>query len=241
MANEQWKHLLDEKSDPTKIGVLGRFFKTGKGDYGEGDCFIGLTVPRNREISRMFHEAAIEDIDEMLTERIHEYRLAGWLALVERYRKSKSAEERQAIASHYINRCHLANNWDLVDLSAPYIIGHELSEGRCHDVVRRLSRSENLWERRVAVVATLTPVRKGSCDLAYEMCRTLVSDTHPLLRKAVGWVLRECGKKDRQRLECFLDENIEVISAVTLSYSTEKFEAPQREYWRKRRKLKSAE
>lgn len=241
MANEQWKLLLDEKSDPDKREVLQRFFKTGKGEYGEGDVFIGLSVPRNREISRMFHDSPLTDIDGMLTERIHEYRLAGWLALVERYRRAKTPEERQDIAAHYIARCHLANNWDLVDLSAPYIVGKELAEGRCGEDVRRLSLSENLWERRVAVVATLMPVRNGSCDMAYEICHVLIADRHPLIRKAVGWVLRECGKKDKQRLERFLDKNIDVISAVTISYSTEKFKAEEREYWRKRRKNKSAE
>lgn len=239
MSNEKWKQLLDERSDRSKREILQRFFKTGKGEYGEGDQFIGLSVPRNREVSRMFHGAPLEDIDEMIADEIHEYRLAGWLALVERYRKAKATHERQEIAEHYLAECHRANNWDLVDLSAPYIVGKELSEGRCMEEIRHLSWSTVLWERRVAVVSTLMPIRSGNCDPAFEMCGVLITDPHPLIRKAVGWVLRECGKKDRRRLEDFLEKHINEISALTLSYSTERFSREDRIYWRNRRKNKS--
>lgn len=237
MANEQWKQLLNEKCDPDKVETFMRFFKTGKGEYGEGDIFIGLSVPNNRAISRTFHDTPLSDVDEMISEKIHEYRLAGFLALVERYRKTKSQEIRHHIARHYIGICHKADNWDLVDLSAPNIIGLELLAGRCTDDIRRLVKSDCLWERRVAVVSTLTPVmKKGDTALAFEMCHTLISDPHPLIRKAVGWVLRECGKKNRIELENFLRNHINEISAVTLSYSIEKFTPEERTYWRNLRK-----
>ena len=237
MANEQWKHQLDKKCDKEKVETFMRFFKTGEGEYGEGDIFIGLSVPHNRAISRTHYDAPLDDIKAMLSEKIHEYRLAGFLALVERYRKTKSQEERHSLALHYINICRKADNWDLVDLSAPHITGLELIEGRCHDDVRRLVKSACLWERRVAVVSTLTPVmKKGDTALAFEMCDALISDPHPLIRKAVGWVLRECGKKDRTKLENFLKEHIKDISATTLSYSIEKFTPQERTYWRNLRK-----
>lgn len=237
MANEQWKGMLDKNCDKEKVATFSRFFKTGKGEYGEGDIFIGLSVPQNREISRMFHDEPLSNIDAMITEKIHEYRLAGFLALVERYRKTKKQDERHRLAKHYIDICHKADNWDLVDLSAPHIIGYELIEGRCHDDIRRLVKSDNLWERRVAVVSTLKPVMKqGDTTLAYDMSNELISDPHALIRKAVGWVLRECGKKNRYELENFLREHIRDISAVTLSYSIEKFSPEERTYWRNLRK-----
>lgn len=233
---EIWKQQLNEKAKPEKINDLKRFFKTGPGEYAEGDIFIGLTVPDNRSISRKFFDAPIETIDSMINDPVHEYRLAGFLALVERYRKTKDPEARHKIARHYIDICHKANNWDLVDLSTEYILGFEIMEGRCLDDIDRLSNSDNLWKQRVAIISTLTPIRNGKLDLAFDLCHRYISRPHPLLRKAVGWVLRECGKKDRARLEEFLSEHITEISATTLSYAIEHFTPEQRTYWRTRRK-----
>lgn len=233
---EIWKQQLNEKAKPEKINDLKRFFKTGPGEYAEGDIFIGLTVPDNRSISRKFFDAPIETIDSMINDPVHEYRLAGFLALVERYRKTKDPEVRHKIARHYIDICHKANNWDLVDLSTEYILGFEIMEGRCLDDIDRLSNSDNLWEQRVAIISTLTPIRNGKLDLAFDLCHRYISRPHPLLRKAVGWVLRECGKKDRARLEEFLSEHITEISATSLSYAIEHFTPEQRTHWRTRRK-----
>ena len=237
---ENWKHQLKEKAKPEKIDDLMRFFKTGPGEYAEGDIFIGLNVPDNRAISKKYFDAPIDIIDAMIDDPVHEHRLAGLLALVERYRKTKDQDERNNIAKHYVDICHKANNWDLVDLSTEYILGREILEGRCLDEIDRLSKSDNLWEKRVAIVATLTPVRKGQLDLAFELCHNYITLPHPLLRKAVGWVLRECGKKDQARLEKFIKNHIPEISATTLSYATEKFNPEQRKFWQlERRKAQS--
>lgn len=231
-----WKKELLEAASPGKIEVFKKFFKTGPGEYGEGDSFIGLSVPANRSISRRYHDAPLEVIDSMISDPIHEYRLAGLLALVERYRRNKSPMSRQEIAAHYITICHKANNWDLVDLSCEYIIGEELVAGRCFDELRRLSRSSIVWERRAAVVSTLTPIRHRQLDIAIEMCESLLDDSHQLINKAVGWVLRECGKKDRNALETFLSSNISRMPSVTISYALEKFTAEERLFWRNLRK-----
>lgn len=231
-----WQDELTASASHDKIADLSRFFKTAPGEYAEGDQFIGLSVPDNRRISKKYFQADLSIITAMLDSEIHEFRLAGFLALVERYRKAKTDTDRRAITKFYLDNCHKADNWDLVDLSAEYIIGEELLAGRSADDILRLSSSPLLWHRRVAVVSTLMPVRKGRLDEAFEMCHRHISDTEPLMRKAVGWVLRECGKKDRRRLELFLDQHIDSISATTLSYATEHFSPAEREYWRTSRK-----
>lgn len=231
-----WQDELTASASHDKIADLSRFFKTAPGEYAEGDRFIGLSVPDNRRISKKYFLADMSIITAMLDSEIHEFRLAGFLALVERYRKAKTDTDRRAITKFYLDNCHKADNWDLVDLSAEYIIGEELLAGRSANDILRLSSSPLLWHRRVAVVSTLMPVRKCRLDEAFEMCHRLISDTEPLMHKAVGWVLRECGKKDRRRLELFLDQQIDSISATTLSYATEHFSPAEREYWRTSRK-----
>lgn len=230
---DKWKQELAAKAKPEKIEILGRFFKTGKGEYGHGDIFIGLAVPDNRGISKKYADAPLETIAEMLAAPVHEFRLAGFLALVARYRKAP-----EETVNFYLVNLHRANNWDLVDLSAPYILGEELRNGRHHETARRMAIDDNLWIRRAAVVATLRPIMKSSeTALALELCDILISDSHDLMRKAVGWVLREVGKKDIQAMLNFLDTHIGRISATTLSYATERLTPDERTVWRQRRIL----
>lgn len=234
----QWQNELMDASQPERKEIFQRFFKTGKGEYGEGDIFIGLTVPANRSISKKYFDRPLDEISAMLASPVHEHRLGALLALVEKYKKAKSDSDRNAVADFYISICRLANNWDLVDLSAPYILGCELAAGKHHDTVRRLAASESLWERRIAVVATLTCVRHMQLDLALEMCLKTLEDPEPLMRKAIGWVLREAGKKDITALRRFLSDNIGRISSTTLSYATEKFTPAERAELRNMRNLR---
>lgn len=234
----QWQNELMDASQPERKEIFQRFFKTGKGEYGEGDIFIGLTVPANRSISKKYFDRPLDEISAMLASPVHEHRLGALLALVEKYKKAKSDSDRNAVADFYISICRLANNWDLVDLSAPYILGHELAAGKHHDTARRLTASESLWERRTAVVATLTCVRHMQLDLALEMCLKTLEDPEPLMRKATGWVLREAGKKDITALRRFLSDNIGRISSTTLSYATEKFTPAERAELRNMRNLR---
>ena len=232
---QKWQAELREKASPEKIETLSRFFKTGPGQYGEGDIFIGLSVPANREISKKYFDADIQVIRVMIESAVHEFRLAALLALVERYRRTKDDPGRRCIAELYLDICHLANNWDLVDLSAPYIIGAELIAGRSAGDIITLSTSPLIWHRRIAVVSTLLPIRKGQLDTALDMCDRHIADSEQLMQKAVGWVLRECGKKDRLRLEQFINDHIAAISATTLSYATEKFSQEERAALRAKR------
>ncbi len=232
----KWQSELRKRSEPEKVKIFERFFKSGPGEYGEGDSFIGISVPDNRSISRHYSTLPYDQIATMIDHPIHEFRLAGFLALVQRYKSARRPDDQEAIARQYISTCHKANNWDLVDLSAPYIIGKELTRGRCIDDIRLLADSQNLWERRVAVVSTLTAIRSGDLDIALEMCDRSINMPHPLMRKAVGWVLRECGKKDRSRLEQFLNDHIATISSVTLSYAIEHFSTEERLTCRNKRK-----
>lgn len=234
----QWQNELMDASQPERKEIFQRFFKTGKGEYGEGDIFIGLTVPANRSISKKYFDRPLDEISAMLASPVHEHRLGALLALVEKYKKAKSDSDRKAVADFYISICRLANNWDLVDLSAPYILGRELAAGKHHDTARRLAASESLWERRTAVVATLTCVRHAQLDLAFEMCLKTLEDPEPLMRKATGWVLREAGKKDITALRRFLSDNIGRISSTTLSYATEKFTPAERAELRNMRNLR---
>lgn len=234
---ERWQGALDAVARPEKIKTLQRFFKTGPGEYAEGDVMIGVTVPDNRKVSQEFHDAPREVIEAMLRSAIHEHRLAALLALVRAYEKSRrTPERRDHIINVYLANVDRCNNWDLVDLSAPKILGPEIAAGRRLDEHAALSPSPSLWARRVAVVATLCPVMKhGQVEQAVEQCRLHVADREPLMQKAVGWVMREVGKKDLGALLDFLNDHIGVVSATTLSYATERLDAAKRAELRLRR------
>ena len=234
-TTENWQAQLAAAANPEKAEILSRFFKTGEGEYGHGDRFIGLSVPANRAISRKYALAPLDAIGTMVKHPVHEYRLGGFLALVARYHKHP-----EETTNFYLDNLTRANNWDLVDLSAPYILGEELRAGRHHDTIRHLALDENLWKRRASVVSTLRPImRDRDIVLALEICRLLVTDPHPLMRKAVGWVLREVGKKEIDAMKTFLSTHISLLSATTLSYAIERLPAEERAIWRQTEDRKS--
>lgn len=234
----QWNKLLLEKADSERISELSRFFKCGPGEYGEGDVFIGLSVPDNRRIARYFYGLPLDSIQQMLDSPIHEFRLSALLALVERYKKLKTPEHRKETVQFYVANCHKANNWDLVDLSAPYIIGNEVREERLPGVIDALIASGNLWRQRVAVVSMLTLIRDDMLALPLDTARKMLGHKHMLIKKSVGWILREIGKRDLGLLKDFINTNIGDFSAVTLSYAIEKFDKEEQNEWRTMRKSK---
>ena len=235
-----WQGSLRSLAYPEKINDLQRFFKTGPGEYAEGDIFIGLYVPDNRSVARQFINAPFEVIDAMLESHIHEFRLSGLLALVEAYKKCKEENRRAEIVNFYLSHARRCNNWDLVDLSAPYILGPELAQGRALKEQKLLASSDCLWKRRIALVATLHLVMKhSSTGLAIEQCHLHHTDSEQLMQKATGWVLREVGKKDMELLRDFLQNHISSMSAITLSYAIEKMEPDERSHWRNLRKLQT--
>ncbi len=232
-----WKNELAMVARMEKVRILSSFFKTGVGEYAEGDVFIGVTVPDNRAVAVKYADAPIELLAEMLRSPIHEHRLSALLAMVRSYERSRSEERRADILSLYLANIERCNNWDLVDLSAPRIIGRELANGRCTAEHEALSQSGLLWARRVAVVATLWLVQKHHRTAeALEQCHLHIADSEPLMHKAVGWVLREVGKKDLDAMRSFLAQHITKITATSLSYATEKLSSEERLDWRTRRK-----
>lgn len=234
---DQWKQQLLQVSRPEKIPVLQRFFKTAPGEYGFGDRFIGVYVPDNRRIARRYHSAPDETVAAMLESDIHEHRLSALLSLVERYRKSTSDDQRQRVVDFYLKHCRRANNWDLVDLSAPYILGEEWVAGRNLHLIDRLQQSDCLWLRRIAVVGMLPLIRSGRLDIPFETCHNSLTHTHQLMQKAVGWMLREAGKKDEPRMKLFLEAHIHHISAITLSYAVERLPKDERTRLRALRRI----
>lgn len=217
---------LKNISDPRRAKKSPRFFKTGKGDYGEGDIFIGVSVPAARALAVEFISLPLSEIEKNLKSPIHEERLVGILILVERFKRSP--EERKNIFDFYLDRLDSVDNWDLIDLSADKIIGEWLIGKRNRKIVYALSRSENVWRRRAAMVSTFAFIKRGELDDAFKIALVLLGDDHDLIKKAVGWMLREAGKVDVARLEKFILNNLSRLSRTTLRYAIERFPESKR-------------
>lgn len=226
-----WQNQLRANARPEKIKIFMSFFKTEKGEYGEGDKFIGINVPDNRKISRQHSSDPIEHIREMLYHEIHEFRLAALIALSHRYEKSNDTTARLDIVRFYLQHCHQCNNWDLVDLSAPAILGSHLLHHDDHSVLDTLSLSDNLWHQRIAIVATLTLIRNNRFDDTMRLARQYLSHPHPLIHKATGWMLREVGKKDESQLLGFLDRHCHEMPRTALRYAIERLSTEKRKYY----------
>ena len=207
------------------------FFKTGPGEYGEGDRFLGVTLPQLRAIARTHRDLPVKDAIALLGSRWHEERLLALLILVGQYARA-GEPARGAIHRLYLRNTRWVNNWDLVDCSAPQLAGAPLARGD-RDVLRRLARSSSVWERRIAMLATLTYIRKGDFADALEIAGLLLHDEHDLIHKAVGWMLREIGKRDRAAEERFLRAHAHEMPRTMLRYAVEKFpEALRKRYMR---------
>lgn len=210
--------LADEKQQ----AVLLRFFKTGKGEYGEGDRFMGVRVPQVRAVAKEARELKLTDVERLLADEVHEVRLCGFLILVQQYAKTRCEAVRESIVNCYLRNARRANNWDLVDLSAPKILGEWLLS-RNRDVLYRLAASDNLWEQRIAMVATWRIIRADQYEDTLRLAEILMAHPHDLIRKAVGWMLREVGKRDREVLTDFLDRYATRLSRTSLRYAIEHF------------------
>ena len=206
MVLKQIKEELKENSNPEKAKILQRFFKTGKGEYGEGDIFLGISVPCLRKISKKYFQTSFNELKELLNSKIHEERLMAIFILIERYKKNP--QERKNIFDFYLDNVNGINNWDLVDLSAPKIIGDFLI---CQDkkILYELAKSHNLWERRIAIVSTFSFIRENHFSDTFAISEILLekNEKHDLIHKAVGWMLREIGKRNQESLEIFFPIN----------------------------------
>ncbi len=208
-----------------------RFFKTGKGQYGEGDVFIGVTVLEQRLLAKTYAQLPLSELSQLLQSHVHECRLTALIILVGQYKNAKM-KEQEKITKFYLAHTARINNWDLVDASASYILGAHLGE-HPRDVLYKLVRSKNMWERRIAIVSTHALIRMGDCSDALNLSGMLLSDTEDLMHKAVGWTLREVGKQSRPKLVQFLNEHAGAMPRTALRYAIEHFSKSERKKFMK--------
>jgi 3-methyladenine DNA glycosylase AlkD len=217
---------LAKIATPERAESSAWFFKTGPGEYAEGDRFIGVRVPDLRRAALQHREMELDGIAELLTSAIHEHRLAALEILVAQFEKG-DVNERKEIFRFYLAHIAGINNWDLVDASAPYIIGAHLRSGS-RRLLDRLAKSNNVWERRIAIVATFAFLKQGEVETTLRIAEMLLADKHPLLHKAVGWALRESGKVSEEALLQFLHEHYSRLPRTTLRYAIERFPPERR-------------
>lgn len=219
---------LNSLKDPNKGTFLQRFFKTGPGEYAEGDKFIGITVPQQRQVAKAFwKETELDDIAALLKSPVHEYRLTALFILVLKFEKTKSEEVKKEIFRFYIHHLDYVNNWDLVDSSAGKIAGAYLFE-RDRKLLYKLAKEDHLWKQRVAVIATQYFIRHNDFKDTLALAEVLLSHPHDLIHKAVGWMLREIGNKDEKILTEFLERHYKKMPRTMLRYAIEKFNPEKR-------------
>lgn len=210
---------IKSKSNPEKAKLLAGYFKTGKGEYGEGDIFLGITVPESRKIAIQFKDLPLNEVESMLKSKFHEERLIALLLLVHNY--EKHPERRQEIYNFYLKNTKGINNWDLVDLSCHHIVGDFLLN-KDKSALYELAKSPNIWEKRIAIISTFNFIREKKFDDSLKLAELLLTDKHDLIHKAVGWMLREIGKKDINILEDFLSKYYKQMPRTMLRYAIER-------------------
>ncbi len=221
---------LEKHQNKQKAAGAMRFFKTGKGQYGEGDRFFGITVPQQRIIAKEFSDLSLSDIDKLIRHPVHECRFTGLEIAVMQYNKG-DAKTKEKIYRWYLRHAKRVNNWDLVDTSASYIVGAYLfsqKKSEWKKVLPPLSKSDNLWERRIAIVLTHYFIRQGGFEPTITIATQLLFDKHDLIHKACGWMLREVGKKDESVLRSFLDMHAKRMPRTMLRYAIEKMSQEER-------------
>jgi len=232
MTALQIQKELEALSTPEKREYLPYFFKTGKGQYGEGDKFLGVVVPDTRTVAKKNKDIDFTVVADLLDCEYHECRLCGLLILVERFKKAKE-DDRKEIFDFYLSKTTRINNWDLVDLSAKDIIGEYLVD-KDRSILYKLAESPLLWDQRIAVLATFAFIRRGDLKDIFALSEKLMGHKHDLMHKAIGWMLREAGKKNKSVLFDFLDKHYKVMPRTMLRYSLEKFTPEERAHYMKK-------
>lgn len=224
----QLKKDIATQKDPAYAKNLQRFFKTGKGEYGEGDIFLGLRVPQCRTIATTYVDSiSLKELDALITSPFHEERLIALLILVEQF-KNAGTKGQKNIYQYYLSHTQYINNWDLVDLSAHHIVGGYLF-GKSHTPLFTLAKSTDLWERRISILATFYFIKEGEFDTALSIAELLLHNQHDLIHKAVGWMLREVGKNNIAIEKKFLDTHVKQMPRTMLRYAIERFPEKERQ------------
>jgi len=231
MSLSKLQKELKSLSDPKQAKILQSFFKTGKGDYGEGDIFLGIKVPIQRKIIKAYQDLNFLDLQKLLNSKIHEHRLCALFILIAQY-KNASQEKKEKIYKFYLKNAKRINNWDLVDLSAPNIVGDFLLD-KDRKVLYKLVKSKNLWERRISILSTYSFIRNNNFKDTLKLAEILLKDEHDLIHKAVGWMLREIGKRDQKVEEKFLKKYYKEMPRIMLRYAIEKFNESKRQSYLK--------
>lgn len=219
---------LQKVANKERAVAGARYFKTGKGEYGEGDVFLGLTVPQVRTIAKKYKDLPLKEIEKLLHDPIHEYRLTALFILMDRFKKADEGT-RKRFYDFYLTNTKWINNWDLIDLSSRDIVGgYLINKPKERKILIKLAKSKSIWERRIAMIATFAFIKKKELNDTFALATILVRDTHDLIHKAVGWALREAGKVDRAAEEAFLMKYYKTMPRTMLRYAIEKFDEKRR-------------
>lgn len=242
---KQLKSELKKLANKKQAAILAGFFKTGQGQYGAGDIFLGIKVPRQRIVAKKYNDLALSDLQELLNSKIHEHRLIALLILLNQYQRTE-IKKRKKLVEFYLKNTKNINNWDLVDLSCHYILGDYLfcnyppGKGGAGEVNKlyksrrilyKLAKSKNLWQRRIAIISTFAFIRKNEFSDTLKISEILLNDEHDLIHKAAGWMLREVGKRDQAVLENFLKKHYRAMPRTMLRYAIEKFSPAKRKLY----------
>jgi 3-methyladenine DNA glycosylase AlkD len=226
------KKEIQKLADPQKAKILQRFFKTQKGEYGEGDIFLGVNVPLLRKIAKKHKDLSLTDLRKLIQSKFHEYRQLALFVLVSQYQSSDNRRKKE-LFDFYLSQIKYINNWDLVDLSASQIVGNFLLE-RGKKILYKLARSNHLWSRRIAIVATYAFIKNNQFNDTLKIATILLDDRHDLIHKATGWMLREVGKRNQALEEEFLQQYYQQMPRIMLRYAIEKFNPTKRKFYLRR-------
>jgi len=226
-SHKRIENLLKSLKNKEKAKILQSFFKTSKGEYGENDIFLGINVPTLRKIAKENSDLDLKTINKLLSSRYHEIRLFSLLLLVKRF--EDEPDSRKDILNLYLKNTKYINNWDLVDISSYKIVGRYSFEKNDHTIIEKLSSSQNMWERRIAIISLLYFIKRFSINFPLKILKKVICGKEDLIKKATGWMLREIGKISQESIvEKFIIENYENLSPITINYATERFEISKR-------------
>lgn len=226
---EAIKNDLLQFSNPERVKIIARYLRAYPGGYGEGDCFIGVTAPNQRKTAKMYYKTCpLKEVEELLCESVHEFRLTALFILVLKFEKSKTEAEKKDIVDIYLRNAAFVNNWDLVDSSADKILGPYLFN-KDRNLLYEFASSKDLWKQRIAIITTHYFIKNGQFDDTLKIARILLSHNHDLIHKAVGWMLREVGNRDFDVEFDFLKKYYKVMPRTMLRYAIEKFDVDLRD------------